>query len=73
MSLYDRMGLYALAAIGLTLLMGFAGQVSLGQGAFFLIGAYTSAILTVGIDPAKRRADPDAGISPLLASSPRPW
>ena len=37
-TLYDRMGLYALAAIGLTLLMGFAGQISLGQGAFFLIG-----------------------------------
>jgi branched-chain amino acid transport system permease protein len=66
-TLYDRMGLYALAAIGLTLLMGFAGQISLGQGAFFLIGGYTSAILTVGIDPAKRFVDPDAGISPLLA------
>jgi branched-chain amino acid transport system permease protein len=66
-SLYDRMGLYALVAIGLTLLMGFAGQISLGQGAFFLIGAYTSAILTVGIDPAHRIVDPEAGISPVLA------
>ena len=66
-TLYDRMGLYALVAIGLTLLMGFAGQISLGQGAFFLIGAYTSAILTVGIDPATRLVDPEAGISPLLA------
>jgi branched-chain amino acid transport system permease protein len=65
--LYDRMGLYALAAVGLTLLMGFAGQISLGQGAFFLIGAYTSAILTVGIDPAHRIVDPKAGISPILA------
>ena len=63
-ALYDRMGLYALVTIGLTLLMGYAGQISLGQGAFFLIGAYTSAILTVGIDPATRlrrpgRRDPD--------------
>jgi branched-chain amino acid transport system permease protein len=66
-TLYDRMALYALAAVGLTLLMGFAGQVSLGQGAFFLIGAYTSAILTVGVDPAHRLADPDAGVAPLLA------
>jgi ABC-type branched-subunit amino acid transport system permease subunit len=65
--LYDRMGLYSLAAVGLTLLMGYAGQVSLGQGAFFLIGAYTSAILTVGIDPAHRIVDPGAGISPVLA------
>jgi branched-chain amino acid transport system permease protein len=65
--LYDRMGLYALVAVGLTLLMGFAGQVSLGQGAFFLIGAYTSAILTVGIDPDTRVVDLQAGISPILA------
>ena len=57
-ALYDRMGLYALVTIGLTLLMGYAGQISLGQGAFFLIGAYTSAILTVGHRPrhAPRRS-----------------
>ena len=61
------MGLYTLVTIGLTLLTGFAGQISLGQGAFFLIGAYTSALLTVGIDPDTRFVDPDAGIDPLLA------
>lgn len=38
--------IYALPAIGLNLLMGLAGQVSLGQAAFFAIGAYTFAILT---------------------------
>jgi branched-chain amino acid transport system permease protein len=65
--LYDRMGLYALVAIGLTLLMGFAGQVSLGQGGFFLIGAYTSGLLTVGLDADTRLVDPQAGIDPLLA------
>ncbi|MGH3354375.1 MAG: branched-chain amino acid ABC transporter permease, partial [Nocardioidaceae bacterium] len=37
--------IYAIAAIGLTLLMGLAGQVSLGQASFFAIGAYTQAIL----------------------------
>ncbi|MDN5762212.1 MAG: branched-chain amino acid ABC transporter ATP-binding protein/permease [Microlunatus sp.] len=37
--------IYALAAIGLSLLMGLAGQVSLGQAAFFAVGAYTHAIL----------------------------
>ncbi|HZB49552.1 MAG TPA: branched-chain amino acid ABC transporter ATP-binding protein/permease [Mycobacteriales bacterium] len=37
--------IYALAAIGLSLLMGLAGQVSLGQAAFFGIGAYTQAVL----------------------------
>lgn len=37
--------IYGLAAIGLTLLMGLAGQVSLGQAAFFAIGAYGQALL----------------------------
>ena len=37
--------IYALAAIGLSLLMGLAGQVSLGQAAFFGVGAYTQAVL----------------------------
>ena len=37
--------IYALAAIGLSLLMGLAGQVSLGHAAFFAVGAYTQAIL----------------------------
>lgn len=40
-------GIYTLLVIGLNLLMGYAGQVSLGHAAFFGIGAYTSAILTV--------------------------
>lgn len=37
---------YAIVVMGLSLLMGYAGQVSLGQGAFFAIGGYTSAFLT---------------------------
>lgn len=37
--------IFALPAIGLSLLMGLAGQVSLGQAAFFAIAAYTHAIL----------------------------
>lgn len=40
-------GIYCLITIGLSLLMGYAGQISLGQAAFFGIGAYFSAILTV--------------------------
>ncbi len=38
--------LNAMAALGLTLVMGFAGQVSLGQAAFYVIGAYVSGVLT---------------------------
>jgi branched-chain amino acid transport system permease protein len=37
---------YAVVVMGLCLLMGYAGQVSLGHGAFFAIGGYTTAILT---------------------------
>ncbi|RAY13668.1 branched-chain amino acid ABC transporter permease [Actinomadura craniellae] len=36
---------YAVALLGLNLLVGHAGQISLGHGAFFAVGAYTSAIL----------------------------
>jgi branched-chain amino acid transport system permease protein len=66
-SLYTLMGLYAIVAIGLSLLMGFAGQISLGQGAFYALGAYTAGILTVGVDPDERLVNPEAGIDPALA------
>src|SRR5262245_20116200 len=35
----------ALGAMGLALLTGFSGQISVGHGAFMGIGAYTTAIL----------------------------
>ena len=72
-SLFTVMGLYAIVAVGLSLLMGFAGQISLGQGAFYAMGAYTAGILTVGVDPDMRTspqafANPGAvGFDPLLA------
>ncbi|MCX7988327.1 MAG: branched-chain amino acid ABC transporter permease [Thermodesulfovibrio sp.] len=40
-------GINALVAIGLTILMGYAGQISLGQAGFYGIGAYISAILSL--------------------------
>jgi branched-chain amino acid transport system permease protein len=36
---------YAIAALGLTILLGYSGQVSLAQAAFFGIGAYAFAVL----------------------------
>jgi branched-chain amino acid transport system permease protein len=39
-------GIYVIAALGVDLVNGFAGQVSLCQAAFFGLGAYTSAILS---------------------------
>ncbi|MBU0515043.1 MAG: branched-chain amino acid ABC transporter permease [Proteobacteria bacterium] len=38
--------MFSIAAIGLMLLTGYTGQISLGHAAFFAIGSYTSAILT---------------------------
>ena len=38
---------FAIVAVSLDLLMGRAGQISLGQNGFFAVGAYTAAILSV--------------------------
>ncbi len=46
-----------IAVLGLDVLMGYAGQVSLGQAAFMAIGGYTAAILAT-----------DYGVSPLLGT-----
>ncbi len=42
--------LHAIAAMGLTLVMGFAGQVSLGHAAFYGVGAYATALLTAKLE-----------------------
>lgn len=42
----NNVGIRALLCLGLSLLLGFAGQISLGHAGFFAIGAYTSALLT---------------------------
>lgn len=49
-------GIYIILAVSLDLLMGFAGQISVGHAAFFAIGAYVSGILTA-----------KCGASPVLA------
>ena len=49
-------GIFTIVTLGLCLLIGYAGQVSLGHASFWGIGAYTSAILTVKL-----------GVSPWLA------
>jgi branched-chain amino acid transport system permease protein len=37
---------YSLVIIGLTVLMGYTGQISIGHAAFFAMGGYTTAVLT---------------------------
>ena len=36
---------YAIAVLGFNLLTGFSGQISLGNGSFYALGAYTSVVL----------------------------
>ncbi len=40
-----KVGLYFIAIVGLAVVTGYSGQISLGHGAFMAIGAYTTAIL----------------------------
>ena len=47
LTLFDTAGIYAIVVMGLGILLGLAGQLSLAQAAFLGIGAYTSAFLTV--------------------------
>ncbi len=52
-TLLNFIGIHTLLVVGLNLLMGYAGQISLGHAAFFGLGAYASGILTAtyGLNP----------------------
>ncbi len=43
-------GIFIIAAMSLNLLLGYTGQLSLGHVAFFGIGAYTSALVSLGFE-----------------------
>jgi len=43
-------GIFAVLSLSLNLLLGYTGQLSLGHAAFFGIGAYASALLTVKLE-----------------------
>ena len=42
---FTQVYIYAIALLGLNMLTGYNGQISLGHGAFFAIGAYVAAIM----------------------------
>ena len=42
---FTQVLIYAIALLGLNMLTGYNGQISLGHGAFYAIGAYTTAIM----------------------------
>jgi branched-chain amino acid transport system permease protein len=53
---------YGVAVLGLNLLVGYSGQISLGQGAFFALGAYTAALLIEKAAVPHLLAVPAAGV-----------
>lgn len=46
LTLANQVGIATIGAIGLNILVGYTGQISLGQGGFLAVGAYTAGILT---------------------------
>ncbi|MFL6694917.1 MAG: branched-chain amino acid ABC transporter permease [Ramlibacter sp.] len=58
---------YAIALLGLNMLTGYNGQISLGHGAFFAIGAYTAAILMDKADMPYWATIPLAGVVCFVA------
>jgi len=48
--IFNTIGIAAIAVIGLNILIGFTGQISLGHGAFFGVGAYAAAILATTLN-----------------------
>ncbi len=59
-------GIAAIAALGLNILVGFTGQISLGHGAFFGVGAYAGAVLATTCGLPFLVAVPGAGIVAAL-------
>jgi branched-chain amino acid transport system permease protein len=49
--LLANVGLFLLMALGLNIVVGFAGLLDLGYVAFFAVGAYTTAVLTSPLSP----------------------
>lgn len=46
LNVFIFVGIHTMLALALNLLLGYAGQISLGQAAFFGLGAYASGVLT---------------------------
>jgi branched-chain amino acid transport system permease protein len=55
-------GIYLIAIVGLNVVSGYSGQISIGHGAFMCFGAYTTAILSVSYDVGKYWTIPIAGV-----------
>jgi branched-chain amino acid transport system permease protein len=50
LNVLDQIGIAIIGAIGLNILVGYTGQISLGQGGFLAVGAYTAGVVVVKSD-----------------------
>ena len=67
--LLNTICIYAIVAMGLNILTGYTGQLSLGHGAFFGIGAYTGALLAAKAGLPFFMVIPIAGIVALMVGA----
>ena len=63
---YTLICIYIVISMGLNIIFGHTGQISLGHAAFYAIGAYTSALLTVRLGLPFVLALPCAGAVSLV-------
>ena len=70
----NQVGLYALLALSLNIILGHAGMFHMGHAAFFAVGAYTTAILNTGagwsIFATMPLAGLAAGLFALIVAAP---
>ena len=64
---FSQVLIYAIALLGLNLLTGYNGQISLGHGAFFAIGGYAAAILMTKFGAPYWATLPAAGLVCFVA------
>jgi len=62
LSLLIQIGVFGIAALGLNVLVGFTGQISIGHAAFFGFGAFTSAYVSSKLGVPVFFAIPVAGV-----------
>src|SRR6202161_923387 len=66
LSISIPVGIFAIAALGLNILVGFTGQISIGHAAFFLFGAFSSAYISNNLPIPVFFAIPIAGVVTAL-------
>src|SRR6201989_3646354 len=66
LSILIQIGIFSIAALGLNILVGFTGQISIGHAAFFLFGAFASAYINNNFPIPVFFAIPLAGVVTAL-------